>query len=222
MDATRAVKSKFGGCEIRLDFVSNPEFQSEDKDAEDDVVKAREDVRRCRRLLSKARDVHRSPREDEHPRWRRHAIVARLRITLWIMRVTFPREKTREKKMSTTYVGTREMRLQSPSHRSSCLLRFVRKKVFHVHFSRLLLVSRCCCCCCHGDGNAVSRVVRRKRLNRTARLKIAYGFYMFSSFRGPEFEFSVASAGDEEVFRFLDEGAAVYGMEKDLFLLLFC
>ena len=98
MDATRAVKSKFGGCEIRLDFVSNPEFQSEDKDAEDDVVKAREDVRRCQRLLSKARDVHRSPREDEHPRWRRHAIVARLRITLWIMRVTFPREKTREKK----------------------------------------------------------------------------------------------------------------------------
>ena len=95
MDATRAVKSKFGGCEIRLDFVSNPD---DDKDAEDDVAKAREDVRRCRRLLSKARDVHRSPREDEHPRWRRHAIVARLRITLWIMRVTFPREKTREKK----------------------------------------------------------------------------------------------------------------------------
>ena len=94
MDATRAVKSKFG-CEIRLDFVSNPD---DDKDAEDDVAKAWEDVRRCRRLLSKARDVHRSPREDEHPRWRRHAIVARLRITLWIMRVTFPREKTREKK----------------------------------------------------------------------------------------------------------------------------
>ena len=92
--------------------------------------------------------------------------------------------------------------------------------MFHVHFSSLLLVSRCCCC--HGDGDAVSRVVRRKRLNRTARLKIAYGFYMFSSFRGPEFEFSVASAGDEEVFRFLDEGAAVYGMEKDLFLLLCC
>ena len=59
-------------------------------------------------------------------------------------------------------------------------------------------------------------------MNRTARLKIAYGFYMFSSFRGPEFEFSVASAGDEEVFRFLDEGAAVYGMEKNLFLLFCC
>ena len=216
MDATRAVKSKFGGCEIRLDFVSNPEFQSEDKDAEDDVVKAREDVRRCRRLLSKARDVHRSPREDEHPRWRRHAIVARLRITLWIMCEASEREEKMKKKCRRR---TREMRLQSTSHRS-CLLRFVRKKVFHVYFSSLLLVSRCCCC--HGDGDAVSRVVRRKRLNRTARLKIAYGFYMFSSFRGPEFEFSVASAGDEEVFRFLDEGAAVYGMEKDLFLLLFC
>ena len=98
MDATRAVKSKFGGCEIRLDFVSNPEFQSEDKDAEDDVVKAREDVRRCRRLLSKARDVHRSPREDEHPRWRRHAIVARLRITLWIMCDASEREEKIKKK----------------------------------------------------------------------------------------------------------------------------
>ncbi len=99
MDATRAVKSKFGGCEIRLDFVSNPD---DDKDAEDDVAKAREDVRRCRRLLSKARDVHRSPREDEHPRWRRHAIVARLRITLWIMCEASEREED-EKKMSTTY-----------------------------------------------------------------------------------------------------------------------
>ena len=43
---------------------------------------------------------------------------------------------------------------------------------------------------------------------------------MFASFRGPELDFSVAAAGDEEVGGLLNERAAVYRVKEDFSLLV--
>jgi len=43
---------------------------------------------------------------------------------------------------------------------------------------------------------------------------------MFASFRGPELDFSVAAAGDEEVGGLLNERAAIYRVKEDFSLLV--
>ena len=43
---------------------------------------------------------------------------------------------------------------------------------------------------------------------------------MFASFRGPELDFSVAAAGDEEVGGLLNERAAVYRVKEEFSLLV--
>ena len=166
------------------------------------------DVRRCRRLLSKPAtsiEAHEKMNTRDGKTCHRRSPA----ITLWI-RETFPREDKRNVDdvcrcarcdYNHHHIVLLASSVSSGRKCSALFSSFVGVPLL------LLLLSR-----------RRQRSLRSSALESNTRLKIAYGFYMFSSFRGPSSSFPSPPPVTRRCLDFWMK-AQPLGMEKDLFLL---